>query len=932
MAARGVIGRDDEWASLQAFLAGIEAAPSAFLLSGEAGIGKTVLWEAGVEEAEERFGRVLLHRSVEAESLLSFTGLSDLLAPVLEEVGDTLAPPRRRALEVALLLAEPGEQPPDQRAIGLALLDVLRALAETGPLVIALDDVQWLDPSSAGVLQIALRRLRDEPIGLLATLRKMPGVAAPFELESAFTGERLDRLWLAPLSLGALHHLLKGRVAIELTRPELARLQETSGGNPFFAIELGRELVRTRASTSAGQTLHVPQNLRELLGGRLARLPADTFDLLLSAAALAQPTVDLISATRGQPERVAEGLEIAVGEGVIWLDGSRVRFANPLLSSICYEQAPESKRRAVHRTLAEAVTDVEEQARHLALAAEGPDAGVAARLDEAADHAAARGATAAAAELSELAAELTPNEPGLARQRRLWAANFHRLAGDRERGAAILEQLLTEIPHGAERADVLYELAWTRRGNHLAIMELCDQALAEVDDDDDARAARILSWRSWTKLTSVEAGAGLLDARAALEKAERVGDPTLLAVAIARVGQMAIWTGDPSREILERGVEIEEREGLELEYLESPRVALVRLLMRTGELERARAITEELGAKAEARGDEGTRTQVFWVLTHMEWLAGRWQLALDHAETALELSEQVQDYTTRSFVGRFKSLIEADLGRVEDARASAEEGLAISLELSNDVFAIASQANLGRVELLLGNLEAAAGHLRELPAQLLAGKVSDPVAPVWADTIETLVGLGELERAGEYLGVYESNSQRLGSPWALAAAARCRGLLFAAEDSLEAAIEAHGTALGQLEGMPYPLERGRTLLCLGSAHRQAKQKRAARDALEGALEIFEELEGPLWAAKARAELRRISGRRRASEEELTEMEERVAQLASAGRSNREIAAELFVSVHTVGAHLSRAYKKLDVHSRTELAARLAAAADEATKV
>jgi len=172
MGSPEVIGRDRELALIRAFLADIEQGPSSLVLSGEPGIGKTALWEVGVKEAE-RIGHVLACRTAEAEASLSFTGLSDLLAPVFDEAASALAPPRRRALEVALLLAEPGE-PPDPRAIGLALLDVLRTVAANCPVVVALDDVQWLDPSSAAVLQIALRRLQDEQIGVLATLRNAP--------------------------------------------------------------------------------------------------------------------------------------------------------------------------------------------------------------------------------------------------------------------------------------------------------------------------------------------------------------------------------------------------------------------------------------------------------------------------------------------------------------------------------------------------------------------------------------------------------------------------------------------------------------------------------------------------------------------------------------------------------------------------------------
>ena len=332
------------------------------MLSGEAGIGKTILWETGVEEGRECLERVLTCRGVETEASLSFAGLSELIAPVFEEAAPRSSPCEGGALEIALLLAEPGDRPPDADAIGLAVLDVLRFLAERGPVVVAIDDDQWLDPASAGVLQIALRRLRDERIGLLVTLRRTPDIATPFELDRSFPDDRLTKISLGPLSLGAVHNLLEQRLGFDLTRPELARVQEATAGNPFFALELGRELVRTNTRPTPGQALHVPESLQELLGGRLARLPGETLDVLLEVATLAQPTVELVAAVQGDRKRVLEALEAAVHEGVVELEDSRLRFAHPLLASICYERAPPWKRRAVHRALAEAVSDVEEWA------------------------------------------------------------------------------------------------------------------------------------------------------------------------------------------------------------------------------------------------------------------------------------------------------------------------------------------------------------------------------------------------------------------------------------------------------------------------------------------------------------------------------------------------------------------------------------------
>ncbi len=175
----------------------------------------------------------------------------------------------------------------------------------------------------------------------------------PSSSTHSFRSEQLRRLSVGPLSAGALHRLLEQRLGLELTRPELARVQEATAGNPFFALELGRELVRTGTRPAPGQALRVPDSLRELLGGRLARLPGETLDVLLQVAALARPTVEVVAAAHGNRERVLGALEAAVREGVVELDGSRVRFAHPLLASICYEEAPVWKRRAVHRALAE---------------------------------------------------------------------------------------------------------------------------------------------------------------------------------------------------------------------------------------------------------------------------------------------------------------------------------------------------------------------------------------------------------------------------------------------------------------------------------------------------------------------------------------------------------------------------------------------------
>ena len=924
--AGAVIGRDGELGFVEGFLDEVAGGPAALVLSGEAGIGKTILWQVGVAQARRRFAYVLTCRAVEAEAVLSFAGLSELFGEALVEVADGLLPPRRRALEVALLLAEPGDGPPERLAIALAVHDLLGVLAQRGPVLLAIDDVQWLDPPSAGVLEVALKRLRDDPVGLLVTVRRTAGGVVPLGLEHSLPDARLASLRVGPLSLGALHGLLGTRVGLELTRSELARLRDVSGGNPYFALELGREMVRTQRRPAAGQSVRVPESLRELLGGRLAQLPAEVADVLLEVAALARPTVELVAAADGDLERVRGAISVAAREKIVELDESRVRFAHPLLASICYERAPVWKRRAVHRTLAGVVPDIEERARHLALAAEGPDAAAALELDRAADRAAGRGATATAAELCELAVSLTPEDPAASRRRRLGAARFHRLAGDQERAAALLERLLPEVPPGGERADVLLELIFTLRGGRERTRELCEQALREAADDD-TRAVPILVHQAGFLLWAADVPAALAAGRSLLARAERSGDPRLLAAAIARLGVVESYACEITPGLLERGAEIEEQLGLELHYGQSPRYTLARLWMRMGEIDRPRVMLEELEAKAAARGDEDSRVMVLWPLSMLEWLAGQWQRSLEHSAAAYELG--AEHTHGRLWVGRMKALIEADLGLVIQARASAEEAIAFARGESNEFAMISALGVLGRIELALGHFDAAAGYLRELPRRLLIGGLSDPTFPIWADAIETLVMIGELELAWSYLEPFERYSKSLASPLGTAGAERCRGLLEAAGGDLGAGLITLERSLAESERVP-PLEHGRTLLALGTLRRQASQKRGSRAALDEASAIFKQLGAPLWLGRADTELARVSGRR-AGGEELTETEMRVAAMAAEGMSNKQIASELFMGVSTVEAHLSRVYRKLGIRSRAGLGARLATAAAERAK-
>ena len=641
--------------------------------------------------------------------------------------------------------------------------------------------------------------------------------------------------------------------------------------------------------------------------------------MLLLAAASARPTVDVLAAAHGDRPHVLSALEHAVRAGVVELDDQLVRFAHPLLSSVCYDEAPPWRRREAHSRLA-AVVEGEERARHLALATEGADAAVAAALDEAAPHALGRGAPAAAAELYEIAAQLTPpGNPAARRRRRLAAAEACRLAGDRDRAAAILDELLVETPPGSQRADVLFALARVRRADLPTIARWCENALAEAGDDH-RRAAEVLTFLSWTRLLEGRVRDALQDARAALGHAQLAGDDALLARAIARVAMAETWTLEVTPGLLERGVAIEAGLAGPLEFHENPRITQARRLMCLSDFDGARPLLASAEERAKASGDEGTRAHVLFHGFQIEWFTGCWAEADRLAREALQLADQLRDEQYRGIALYARALLDAHLGDLEATRSSAAAALAIAAAQSDSLFGLQSRTVLGFLELSRGDAAAADRHLRPLPGWLHEHGWHEPTDFAWCNAIEAMIAVGDLGEAAVWLARYEALAQRSTSAWAVSTAARGRGLLYAAERDLDAAGAALDRALAVHDTMLCPFERARTLLAMGAVRRRRRQKRAAREALDEAHSIFEELGARLWARHARDELERISGRRPASGE-LTATELKLASLAGDGLSNKEIAGVLHMSVHTVEAHLTRIYRKLGVRSRAALAAR-----------
>jgi hypothetical protein len=445
--APATVGRDAEVLAVERSLAAAESGPSLLLIEGEAGIGKTTLWRETVRAAVDRGWTTLTCRPAQSEARLSFSSLADLLAGVPDAAFRELMAAQRHALEIALLRAEPVGRPPDPRLIATALLGVLRTLAGERPVLLAVDDVQWTDHSSAAALEFSLRRLVDAPVAVVLSSR--PG-SEPSALARTLPDERTNGLLLEPLSAAALHRILAQRLGVRLPRPVLVRVAHAAGGNPFYALEIARLLARD-GIPGHGEALPLPDDLRTLVAGRIGALPPQTRGALLLVAASMRPTLALVDASALAPAEEAGLIQVAP-------DG-RIEFAHPLFASAVYGAAPTANRRAAHLELAGLVSDAEERARHLALASDAPDEDTARVVEDAAHSALARGAPDAAAELTALALGLTPSGSAAIDERRLALAEQLQFAGDIERASGLLEQLRAELPPGDLRARVLLVLS-----------------------------------------------------------------------------------------------------------------------------------------------------------------------------------------------------------------------------------------------------------------------------------------------------------------------------------------------------------------------------------------------------------------------------------------------------------------------------------------
>jgi DNA-binding CsgD family transcriptional regulator len=898
-----IVGREEELASLDAFVSEAQGGLAGLVIEGDAGIGKSTLWLAGVEHARAQGLRVLSSRPAEAERGLAHAGLGDLFDDVLDDVLPALSLPRRRALEVALLIEEASGDPVDRRALAVGVREVLQRLSEREPILIAVDDVQWLDRSSSSALAFALRRLGANRV-LLLLARRVVDKPQPSELEQTLGPERVQRLPVGPLSVGALHRYLRDRLGRPFARQTLLRIHERSGGNPFFALELARVL---QVDIDPLEPLPVPETLEELVRARISGLPASTRDALALASALGTTSESLLE----QAGVSADALDAAAVANVIERENGTIRFTHPLLSSVLYRDLGE-ERRGVHERIAAIVDDPLLRARHLALSTDTPDATVAGVLDDAAQLATDRGASAVAAELAEQALRLTPVDGRDERHRRaLAAARAHHAAGEWTRAQAIVTDLLAETEIGPWRAEGLVLLADLESADRSAAM--LEEALREAASLPELQA--IIHCRlAWA--TRFKNGSEHI--RAALELAEQLEDDVLWARARAVQAILGWFAGNAEtpQDLPARTHDFATAVGGE-QLVQEATLAVVNTLAPSSTRDEARAFFEREHQEWRER-DEPRSARALWGLAWVEFWAGRWTIAAEHAASAHDISIQYglevpQDHLPIAVIAVHR-------GQLELAREHSER----ALKLAEEQFVFhppQHMAILGLVALWSGDRSAAAEWLGKADRRAAELGWGEPSVRWWsADHAEMLLELGRIDDAVRVVDVLEADGMRTGREWVLAHVTRCRGLVAATQEAVDRAASLLQQAVEQHEAVGDPFGRARALLALGVVQRRARQKRAARDAISDALGGFEQLGAATWVEKARAELGSIGGRRR--EEGLTAAERRVAALVSEGQTNREVAAALFLGERTVASHLTHIYAKLGVRSRTELARQL----------
>ncbi|AGZ43287.1 AAA family ATPase [Actinoplanes friuliensis] len=900
-----MLGRTAERALIDGLLTGARDGRSdALVITGEPGIGKTTLIGYAIENATGL--RVLTARGWEDESEIPFAGLADLLRPVLDGLPG-LPAPQAAALRSALALGPPVAG--DRFTVCAATVGILAAAAETSPLLIVVDDLQWLDASSREAVLFAGRRLHADGIALLVATRN-PADAADLRAQhvplSGLSIEDVDELCRATLPAGP--------------PGAAARLHAATAGNPLGVIELSREHPGT-ADDDGVTAPYVPPGSRieRALQARLAELPdATRRALVLAAAAVGGDTGILLLAAQ------ATGLGLrdfapAETQDLITIDDRRTEFRHPLLRSVVYHAATMDERCAAHLALATALANVpgdaaaDARAWHLATATLSPDETVATTLQETALRASSRAGYVAAARAFGQAARLSLG-PDRAR-RLLRAARCWQLAGRNDQVLPLLDEALPLTTDPSRRALVQHMSAYVRmwRERPDAVLEYLVAAAEAVEEADPGRAALMYSDACipYFMVGDIEQLQAVV--RRGHELASRTGGAPQLVAAVALAGGLTLaGERQAAAELLLAGhAELRLADPL-VRAQDLCHAALTWIWLE--DYDRAGELLDRVVTAARAAGALGVLPQALGIESELHFRTGRWHDARVSAAESLRLASETRqaDLYGLFFAGR----LDAVQGRPDDCRRRVERTMSVAGRLGVDCMALYTGHELGLLALSEGDTSTAIARLEEVRALPVVAHIHDPAVVPWVfDLVEAYIRDGRTDAARELLDELED---RTGGLWAAAAAARCRALLAGPEeldDAFRIALESPGCAL-------MPFERARTQLCLGERLRRHRQRAQARKHLHDALETFTRLGAEPWADRARSELRATGstiGRSADALPRLTPQELQVALVVGRGATNHEAAATLFLSRKTIEYHLSNIYRKTNIRSRTDLA-------------
>ncbi|MEV0295071.1 AAA family ATPase [Nocardia sp. NPDC050710] len=887
-------GREVEQAHIDRLLhAAREGRSGAVVLRGEPGIGKTALLDYAAAQGIP----TVRSAGIESEAELPFAALHLLVRPGMALV-DTLPGPQRAALRSAFGLAS--HDPADRMLIGLAVLSLLAEEAAEGPLLCLVDDAHWLDRATAESLLFAARRLDTEGVVIIFATRTG---------ELDFPAPGLPELVVSGLRQDAAAALVDDR-APELAPAARYRLLAESGGNPLALLELPAVLA-AESPGSGSNPLPLTQRLQVAFLGQVSRLPAPTRTLLLVAAAAGNADLGTVLRASATLDARLPDLAPAEESGLVHSDGHTLNFRHPLQRSAIYQGAPLAQRLAAHRALADALTDdadADLRAWHLASAATGPDDTAAAALEATADRARMRSGYHGAVAAYERAAGLSIEPAGRVR-RLVLAAETATETGRFDLAGQLAERAATQTtdPLLTARLDLVRATAEFGAGTPLAAHRLLLDAASAVREADPRRAARTLSQAVHT---AWYLGATELAEVATLWSALPLADDepmtpiahyTLAAIDGRGTGPLRVAAAHARRN-----------------GADSPRdlVQMCGTGLVVGQDEQVAELAAELIAESREQGRVALLPALLFFRAEAEMFLGRPREARVAATEGLRIAQDGGQTHWVSQQMSFLAYLAALEGRDPECRELVECALAEELGGTAAAGASWTHAALGLLELGQGKVESALARwepLTEEPARHhVIGVRTLP------DLVEAAVRLGDPDRAGDALDRLRSWADSAGQEWIQALALRCRALT--APDAEAEALYPEALRLG---GRPFELAR--TQLLYGEWLRRTRRKVDARGQLQPALETFERLGAAPWAERARTELGALGVGAIARPADgvlarLTPQELQIVRLAAQGMSNRDIAAQLFLSPRTVGHHLYKAYPKLGVLARGELAA------------